>query len=68
MTKNKRQRKMDRNIENKFATVSGTCPLNQTSTQILINELKYFINIKKVELESSHYHLTQLEHNTQVLV
>lgn len=25
---------MDRNIENKFATVSGTCPLNQTSTQI----------------------------------
>lgn len=54
---------MDRNIENKFATVSGTCPLNQTSTQILINERKYFINIKKVELESSHYHLTQLELN-----
>lgn len=52
---------MDRNIENRFATVSGTCPLNQTSTQILINELKYFINIKKVELESSHYHLTQLD-------
>lgn len=59
---------MDRNIENKFATVSRTCPLNQTSTQILIDELKDFINIKKVELESAHYHLTQLELNTQVLV
>lgn len=50
---------MDRNIENKFATVSRTC---------LIDELKDFINIKKVELESAHYHLTQLELNTQVLV
>lgn len=59
---------MDRNIENKFATGSGTCLLNQTSTQILINELKDFINIKKVELESAHYHLTQLDLNTQVLV
>lgn len=59
---------MDRSIENKFATVSRTCPLNQTSTQILINELKDFINIKKVELESAYYHLTQLELNTQVLV
>lgn len=59
--KEETQKELVRNIANKSATVSSPCPLYKTPMQILIDELEDSVNIKKVELESAHEHLAQLE-------